>query len=298
MIYQAFELRLNINTMFILEEGNFLHERSSLRRCTSMFGFYGHFALTPLFTAVWNSDRYDWYTFKLRYQSFSRHQGITEMNYPGFTEYINSLAYEDKDYFSIEECAFLMEFQCPGPALWQPPDEDKFTKDLKEVRKQSRKASEILKSHAKILLKALEYWKLRYGENYKQWQLEHVSAGGAFQARREAGLGECEIDIPPSPPRRCSTCDPSDYSDVSDWDGLSEFEDETVGGPLAGANGRGRGGRGGGRGRGRGGGRGRRRGMIPAPAGTPVTWRDTSIRGRSSVRGRGGPRGRGMVIIP
>ena len=61
-----------------------------------------------------------------------------------------------------------MEFQCPGPALWQPPDEDKLAKDLKEVRKETRKASEILKSHAKILLKAVEYWNLRYGEKYKQ----------------------------------------------------------------------------------------------------------------------------------
>ena len=70
-------------------------------------------------------------TFKLRYQSFSRHQGITEINFPGFTEYINTLAYEDKDYFSMEECAFLMDFESLGPALWQPPDEDKLAKDLK-----------------------------------------------------------------------------------------------------------------------------------------------------------------------
>ena len=98
-----------------LMEGNFTDELRSIQRCWA-FGSYGHFPLTPLFTAVLNSDRYDLYTFKLRYQSFARNPGITETNFPGFTDYINNLSYEDKNYFSVEERAFLMDMESPGLA--------------------------------------------------------------------------------------------------------------------------------------------------------------------------------------
>jgi len=40
-----------------------------------------------------------------------------------------------------------------------------------------------------------------------------VSAHGALQARKDAGLGDCEIVLPPSP-FRCSICDPYD-SEIS-----------------------------------------------------------------------------------
>jgi|SRR5277367_2561799 hypothetical protein len=151
----------------------------------------------------------------------------------------------------------------------------------------------MLSTYANILLKALDYWKLRYSEKHKQWQLESESALGAFQARRYAGLGDCET-FQSLPPFKCSTCDGLSERDFSDWGGLSEFDegelpefDDMAVVTPGGAGGRGRGGE---PGRGRGRGWEGRRGMIPAPAGAPVTRRDKSIRGRSSVRG--GRRGR------
>jgi len=61
-----------------------------------------------------------------------------------------------------------MEFESLSSHGWQSLDADKLSKDLKELRSESRYAYKMLKSHAKILLKAVEYWNLRYGEKYKQ----------------------------------------------------------------------------------------------------------------------------------
>src|SRR5271169_2652948 len=94
--------------MVKLKEGNFTDEQRSIQRCWA-FGSYAHFALTPLFTTVLNSDRYDLFTFKQRHQSFARDQGTTQISFPRFTGYINGLAYEDKTYFSVDERAFLMK---------------------------------------------------------------------------------------------------------------------------------------------------------------------------------------------
>jgi hypothetical protein len=47
----------------------------------------------------------------------------------------------------------------------------------------------MLKSHAKILLKAIDFWKSHYDEKYEQWRLKFVATDRASLIRAKLAAG-------------------------------------------------------------------------------------------------------------
>jgi hypothetical protein len=52
----------------------------------------------------------------------------------------------------------------------------------------------MLKSHAKTLLKAIEFWELNYDKKYEEWRSNFVAADRASLARRLARTSSGEAD--------------------------------------------------------------------------------------------------------
>lgn len=53
----------------------------------------------------------------------------------------------------------------------------------------------MLKSHAKILLKALNFWKLRFNDKSGEWGQKYVDADQAFALRRAAEIGVVDGNV-------------------------------------------------------------------------------------------------------
>ena len=78
----------------------------------AQYGHYGLFTTYPLRTAVLNSNAYDLVTFT---RTFER-SGEDHRSNPKFEEYVDSLVYENKNYFTIDEIRFLLQLLAPcGP---------------------------------------------------------------------------------------------------------------------------------------------------------------------------------------
>lgn len=87
------------------------------------------------------------------------------------------MSYEDSDYFSIPEIPFLAAANgIPSPAqrLKSARDHRKFAREIKRGKR-------ILTSHARILAKVNEYWKLTYNEKFVDWRPK-TFAGKATEA--------------------------------------------------------------------------------------------------------------------
>src|SRR5205814_4653950 len=76
-----------------------------------------------------------------------------------------TISYEDSDYFSIPEIRFLLELT----AFCSPRSDSKVARDHRKVTREIKRGKRILPSHARILAKAIEYWKLRYSEKFVDW---------------------------------------------------------------------------------------------------------------------------------
>jgi hypothetical protein len=144
----------------------------SLTHCKGSYGYYGTFALYPLVTANLETFEYDPATFTL---SFSL-SGENHSRDPTLSNYLSGLEYEDKDYFTVNELRFLMQLSAPCLHL----SEDQIEADIRTFRQQTRQGRTMLKSHAKILLKAAVYWRLRYTEKYEDWLQRYIDAYDAF----------------------------------------------------------------------------------------------------------------------
>ena len=155
------------------------NERISLYNCQTNYGLYGLFATYPLRTAVLNSDMYELIDFEVAFQ----YSGENHRSDPQFANYFDSLTYDDKNYFTVDEIRFLLEISAPC----QPLADKQVDADLKEVIADVKRANNMLKSHAKIVLKAIQYWNLRYSEKYEKYFQEFCDADEAWLERRVAG---------------------------------------------------------------------------------------------------------------
>jgi hypothetical protein len=50
-----------------------------------------------------------------------------------------------------------------------PLSDKQFESDQRQLAREVKQGKKLLKSHAKILLKAATFWKLRYNEKYAEW---------------------------------------------------------------------------------------------------------------------------------
>jgi len=157
---------------------NDVAKRMSLRYCRTTYGLYGLFATYPLRTAVLNSDAYDLSCFELSFES----SGENHQSDPQFAKYFDSLTYDDKGYFTVDEIRFLLEIS----ALCQPLCERQVDTDLNAVTADVKQGN-MLKSHAKMLLKAIQYWNLCYSEKHEKYFQEFYDANEAWLERNVDG---------------------------------------------------------------------------------------------------------------
>ena len=141
--------------------------------CESHYGHYGVFASLPLLAAVIETQTYSVPEFKSVFQSSDQNHSRNS----SLAEFINNLTYDDKDYFIVEETRFLLQLvkRCePGS---------------KNLSREARHGTNMFKSHAKILLKALNFWKLPFNDKCEEWRQKYIDADEAFAALRRAQHG-------------------------------------------------------------------------------------------------------------
>jgi hypothetical protein len=133
----------------------------SLLYCIKHYASYGNFATYCLRTVVSATDVYTFSTFKQCYTA----SGENHANNPKLRKFLETVSYEDSDYFSISEIRFLLQLT----AFCSPRSDAKVERDLRRVTREIKLGKRILPSHASILAKAIEYWKLRYNDKYVEW---------------------------------------------------------------------------------------------------------------------------------
>src|SRR5271167_77838 len=98
----------------------------SIHYCLANYGVYALFATYPLRTAVLNSDAYtEFRDFELEFE----YSGKDLRPNSDFAKYLDSLAYNDKDYFTIEEIRFLLDMSDLSASF----DERQVDVDVKEI---------------------------------------------------------------------------------------------------------------------------------------------------------------------
>jgi len=174
------ELRL-VSIKQMLNEHRAIDKEISLYYCKAKYGHYGLFATYTLRIAVLKADQYDFADVerKLKYSP------ANHISDPEFANYFNGLTYEDKNYFSVEEIRFLFQLSAPC----QPLSDNQLGSDLKEVATDLKRGKNMLKSHARIISKAIEYWESRYNEKFEEWFQEFAVADTDWWERRATGQG-------------------------------------------------------------------------------------------------------------
>ncbi len=169
----------------MLYEDNDIAQSISSSHCQAKYGHYGLFATYPLRTAVLNSEAYDLVDF---IRTFER-SGENHRPNPKFAEYVDSLVYEDKNYFTVDETRFLLRLLAPCEAL----SNEQIESDLRAITADVKRGRNMVKSHARILSKAISYWKMHYNDRYERWLQEFIEADEAWLARRQSGqLDGCQ----------------------------------------------------------------------------------------------------------
>jgi len=67
-----------------------------------------------------------------------------------------------------------MRFLLQLTGCCSPRSDAELARDHRKVTREITRGKRILPSHARILAKAIEYWKLRYNEKYVQWHQKFV----------------------------------------------------------------------------------------------------------------------------
>ena len=136
--------------------------------CKAIYGLYGLFTTYLLCTTVLNSDAYELINFEMGFQ----YSGENHHSDPQFANYFDSLMYDDKNYFTVDEIRFLLEISAPCELL----GDKQVDTDLKEVMTDVKWGNNMLKSHLKIVLKAIQYWNLRYNKKYEKYYEEFCNS--------------------------------------------------------------------------------------------------------------------------
>jgi len=165
----------------MFDEGSALDQRISRQYCEYHYGRYGVFATLPLLAAVLETQLYSFRDFKSAFES----SGENHCRNPRLSEFIDGLTYDDKDYFDVEETRFLLKLND-----WcSPISDEQLEADRRAISRELRQQKKMLKSHAKILLKAVYFWKLRFKDKCAEWRRKFGDADDAFVARRRVQNG-------------------------------------------------------------------------------------------------------------
>ena len=161
-----------------------IYHTGSQLYCSRHYASYGTFASYCLCTAVLATDVYSLSSFKRAFLS----AGDDHCNDPKLQKFLELVSYEDSDYFSFSEIRFLLQLT----GCCSPRTDAELARDHRKVTREITRGKRILPSHARILAKAIEYWKLRYNEKYVQWhqKFEQVNTERILRAELRKLFGK------------------------------------------------------------------------------------------------------------
>ena len=149
----------------MFDENNRADEELSLHHCNARFGAYGTFSTMALIASAVTSGVHTEMTLE--------HALVISRLIPdhSIVQYIQSLEFDDKDFFSIDDYRFLIRIgeEC------RPRTEAELDADQRELLVESQRGLRMLRSHARILLKAVEFWRLRFNDKHREWRDKYAS---------------------------------------------------------------------------------------------------------------------------
>lgn len=152
----------------MLDEGQFADEVRSVEYCNTRFGAYATFSVLPLITSVIASGVYGMSSFERALATLP----ASPASLRDMIKYIATLNFDDKDFFSIEDYRLLIQIG----DFCTPRTQVELNVDELELRSESLHGKRMFRGHAKIMLKALEFWRLRFNEKYEEWKDKFASA--------------------------------------------------------------------------------------------------------------------------
>ena len=136
-------------------------ETNSRNYCNTFFAHFGSFATLPLCNAVLSSHKFNPEFFKWAYAN----SGPNHSSYRRLAAFLAELQYEDKDYFTVEETRFLLKLSGPRIRF----TDQQISRQEQKIIREGQRNTRITKEHARILLKAITFWRERYDTKYPQW---------------------------------------------------------------------------------------------------------------------------------
>ena len=80
-------------------------------------------------------------------------------------KFINKLNFDDHDFFNIDDYQLFLAIDGPS----RPLSAEQIEQDRQQLLAEIAKPVNMTKDHAKSMLKAVEFWKLRYNTKYQEW---------------------------------------------------------------------------------------------------------------------------------
>ena len=136
----------------------------SARFCKRRFPHYASFAHLPLYVTVVvsikNSEVRRWY-----YNTSEASHEWTDDCKASMENFISQLSFDDHDFFTIDDYQLFLPMN--GPT--RPLVHDQIEQDREELLAELAKSVNMTKEHVESMLKAVEFWKLRYDTKYQEW---------------------------------------------------------------------------------------------------------------------------------
>lgn len=132
--------------------------------CMRHFQRYASFAHLPIYVTVMlnirSADMRNWY-----YDTSDTSHKWTDDHKASMEKFINRLNFDDHDFFNIDDYQLFLAIDGPS----RPLSSEQIEQDRQQLLAEIAKPVNMTKDHAKSMLKAVEFWKLRYDTKYQEW---------------------------------------------------------------------------------------------------------------------------------
>jgi hypothetical protein len=156
-----------------------LAEYSSLSYCEA-FSHYAVFAVFPLLTAFYSSDS-NIYDSDEEFKHDFRFSGHDHCLNPKLASLMKTFIYDDSYFFDTQELRFLMRFRNHYGCYYHSDEDIEVDRGI--LVREMKNPRVALSLHAKYMLKALEFWKLRFNEKHLEWDEKYKTAIRRWLAR-------------------------------------------------------------------------------------------------------------------
>jgi hypothetical protein len=133
----------------------------TLSYCSDKFGQYAFFATVPLQIALLGQDVFSYDMISIRFS----YSGVDHADNPTLRDFMNNLVYDDSSFFTTDEMRFYLSLGTRGGSV----SDEKLEADRQRLLREAEGGCLIGSVNAKYLLKAIDYWKLRYNEKRSEW---------------------------------------------------------------------------------------------------------------------------------